>query len=90
MDTSLVKSREVFVFIDDVLIVTKGTKEEHLDKVRELLESTRWRQTEGKGGKMQICRDENLVPWFQIDKPKNFARKIQKCKASRKICGQQV
>ena len=41
MDTSLVKSREVFVFIDDVLIVTKGTKEEHLDKVREVLESTR-------------------------------------------------
>ena len=35
MDILLAKFREVFVFIDDNLIVTKGTKNQHLDKVRE-------------------------------------------------------
>ena len=37
MDSLLARFREVFVFIDDVLIVTKGTKQQHLDKVREIL-----------------------------------------------------
>ena len=37
MDLLLAKFREVFVFIDDILIVTKGTKSEQLDKVREIL-----------------------------------------------------
>ena len=35
----LAKFREVFVFIDDILIVTKGTKQNHLDKVREILKT---------------------------------------------------
>ena len=39
MDLLLAKFREVFVFIDDILIVTKGTKDEHLDKVREILKT---------------------------------------------------
>ena len=39
MDMLLAKFREVFVFIDDILIVTKGTKDEHLDKVREILKT---------------------------------------------------
>ena len=37
MDKLLVRFREVFVFIDDILIVTKGTKNEHMTKVREIL-----------------------------------------------------
>ena len=37
MDFLLARFRDVFVFIDDILIVTKGTKQEHLDKVREIL-----------------------------------------------------
>ena len=32
-----VRFREVFVFIDDILFVTKGTKNEHMTKVREIL-----------------------------------------------------
>ena len=32
------QKKEVFVFIDDLLKVTKGTKEEHLQKVLETLE----------------------------------------------------
>ena len=31
MDNLLAKLREVFVFIDDILILTKGTKQNHLD-----------------------------------------------------------
>ena len=36
MDNLLARFREVFVFIDDILIVTKGTKSDHLTKVREV------------------------------------------------------
>ena len=37
MDNLLARFREVLVFIDDILFVTKGTKSEHLTKVREIL-----------------------------------------------------
>ena len=33
----LANVNSVFVYIDDVLIVTKGTKQEHLNKVREVM-----------------------------------------------------
>ena len=36
MDLLLAKISEVFVFIDEILIVTKRTKSEHLDKEREI------------------------------------------------------
>ena len=39
MDNLLAKFREVFVFIDDILIVTKGTKQNHIEKVREILKT---------------------------------------------------
>ena len=34
MDLTLVNINSVFVYIDDILIVTKGTMTEHLNKVR--------------------------------------------------------
>ena len=37
LDILLAKFTEVFVFIDDILIVTMGIKIEHLDKVRDIL-----------------------------------------------------
>ena len=37
MDLTLVNINSVFVYIDDILIVTKGTKSEHLNKVREVM-----------------------------------------------------
>ena len=37
MDLTLVNINSVFVYIDDILIVTKGTKAEHLNKVREVM-----------------------------------------------------
>ena len=39
MHILLAKFRQVFVLIDDVSIVTKGTKDELLDKLREILKT---------------------------------------------------
>ena len=39
MDNLLARFREVFIFIDDVLIVIKGTKLQRLEKVREILKA---------------------------------------------------
>ena len=38
LDISLANVNSVFVYIDDILIVTKGTKQEHLNKVREVMQ----------------------------------------------------
>ena len=37
MDLTLAKINSVFVYIDDILIVTKGSKQEHVNKVKEVL-----------------------------------------------------
>ena len=37
LDITLAIVNRVFVYIDDILIVTKGTKHEHLNKVREVM-----------------------------------------------------
>ena len=37
IDITLANVNSVFVYIDDILIVTKGTKQEHLNKVREVM-----------------------------------------------------
>ena len=39
MEITLTNVRSVFVYIDDILIVTKGTKHEHLNKVKEVIKS---------------------------------------------------
>ena len=36
-DITLANVNSVFVYIDDILIVTKGTKQDHLNKVREVM-----------------------------------------------------
>ena len=37
MDLTLANINSVFVYIDDILIVTKGTKQEHVNKVKEVM-----------------------------------------------------
>ena len=37
MDITLANVNSVFVYIDDILIVTEGTKQDHLNKVREVM-----------------------------------------------------
>ena len=62
MDMLLAKFREVFVFIDDILIVTKGTKSEHLDKVREILKTFDYAELQLKAAKCMIA--ENEIEWL--------------------------
>ena len=37
MDLTLANINSVFVYIDDILFVTRGTKQEHVNKVREIM-----------------------------------------------------
>ena len=37
MELKLAKMKSFFVYKDDILVVTKGTKHEHLNKMREVL-----------------------------------------------------
>ena len=62
MDLLLAKFREVFVFIDDILKVTKGTKNEHLDKVREILKTLDIAELQLKAGKCKIAQSE--IEWL--------------------------
>ena len=62
MDLLLAKFREVFVFIDDILIVTKGTKNEHLDQVREILKTLDNAELQLKAGKCKIAQSE--IEWL--------------------------
>ena len=62
MDLLLARFREVFVFIDDILIVTKGTKQEHLDKVREILKVIDDAELQLKVGKCNFEKQE--IEWL--------------------------
>ena len=62
MDLLLARFREVFVFIDDILIVTKGTKQEHLDKVREILKVIDDAELQLKAGKCNFAKQE--IEWL--------------------------
>ena len=48
----------MFVFIDDNLIVTKGTKDEYLDKVRESLNTLDHTELQLKAGKCIFAKNE--------------------------------
>ena len=39
IDKLLHKTQSTFAFIDDILIVTKGTKEQHMDEIEEVLKT---------------------------------------------------
>ena len=62
MDLLLAKFREVFVFIDDILIVTKGNKAEHLNKVREILKVLDEAELQLKAGKCKFAKQE--IEWL--------------------------
>ena len=64
MNNLLARFREVFVFIDDVLIVTKGTKQQHLDEVREILETFDEAELQLKAGKCIIAKQE--IEWLSF------------------------
>ena len=62
MDIFLAKFKEVFVFVDDILMVTKGTKNEHLDKVWEFLKTLDHAELQLKAGKCNFVTNE--IEWL--------------------------
>ena len=66
MDNLLAKFREVFVFIDDILIVTRGTKQNHSDKVREILKTLDEAKLQLKAGKCKIANQETEWLGFKM------------------------
>ena len=52
----------MFIFIDDVFIVTKGTKQQHLDKVREILKAFDETELQLKAGKCIFAKQE--IEWL--------------------------
>ena len=62
----LAKFREIFVFIGDILIVTKKTKSEHLDKVREILKVMNEAKLHLKAGKCNFAKQEIVWLGFKL------------------------
>ena len=56
MDIFLAEVREVFVVIDDISIVTKGTKDENFYKVREILKPLDHAELQLKAGKCMFAK----------------------------------
>ena len=81
MDNLLAKFREDFVFIYDILILTKGTKKEPLDKVQEILNSLDAAKLQLKTGKCIFAKKLNWVPGYKLTSQNISPKKIQKYKA---------
>ena len=62
IDILLAKFRELFVFMNDNLIVTKRTKDEHLDKVREILKTLDDAEVQLKARKCVFAKNE--IEWL--------------------------
>ena len=65
MEEILVNIANVYVFLDDILIVTKGTKEEHDEKVREVFKELDSRKLHLKEDKCKIAKNE--IEWLGFD-----------------------
>ena len=65
MEKILINIANVYVFIDDILIVTKGTKEEHEEKVREVFKKLDSRKLQLKEDKCKIAKNE--IEWLGFD-----------------------
>ena len=63
IDLLLANVREVFVFIDDILIVIKGTENEQLNKVRELLKMMNEAKLPLKAGKCKFSKQK--IEWLR-------------------------
>ena len=55
----------MFIFIDDVLIVTKGTKQQHLYKVREILKAFDEAELQLKSGNSIFAKQE--IEWLGFE-----------------------
>ena len=57
MDLTLANINSVFEYIDDILIVTKGTKQEHVNKVKEVMRVHDDANLQLKAGKCIIAQE---------------------------------
>ena len=62
MDLTLANINSVFLYIDDILIVTKGTKQQHVNKVREVMRKLDDATLQLKAGKCIIAQDS--IEWL--------------------------
>ena len=62
MDLTLANVNSVFVYIDDLLIVTKGTKQEHLNKVRQVMKTLDEANLQFKAEKCVIAQES--IEWL--------------------------
>ena len=80
MEDLSINIENVFIFIDDILIVTKGTKEEHEEKVREVFRKLDSSKLQLKEEKCRLAKNE--IDWLRFSisekgiKPLN--KKIQR------------
>ena len=62
MDLTLANINSVFGYIDDILIVTKGTKQEHVNKVKEVMRVLDDANLQLKAGKCIIAQES--IEWL--------------------------
>ena len=62
MDFNLANINSVFVYIDDILLVTKGSKHEHLNKLKEALRIMDEVSLQPKPGKRTIAQES--IEWL--------------------------
>ena len=62
MDLTFTNMISVFVYIDDIIIVTKGTKNDHLNKAREVLKFLDKTNLQLKAEKYVIAQD--CIEWL--------------------------
>ena len=65
MEKILTNIANVYVLIDDILLVTKGTNKEHEEKVREVFKKLDSRKLQLKEDKCRIAKNE--IEWFGFD-----------------------
>ena len=62
MDLTLANTNSVFLYMDDILIVTKGTKQDHKNKVREVLKILDEANLQLKAEKCTIAQES--IEWL--------------------------
>ena len=85
MDFLLAKFREVFVFIDDILIVTKGTKDKHLEKVREVLKTLHHAELHLNPGKCTFAINDTEWLGFELTEKKISPKKDKSARNYKKL-----
>ena len=68
MEDILINKQNVFIFIDGILLVTKGTEEENEAKVREVFQTLDSRKLQLKEERCQIVTNEIVWLSYRISK----------------------